>query len=229
MSKKYTSLTRPIKEIPKDELKRILAGVKQSELIRSIILNEKQFLSADTDRSLRRFWYFTVKPVLEKLGLLTESDQTEEGLTRWDAELSRYMAELVRMGVLTYKDLKIVDTSRRRKNPINQYQVDSLSTFGYLVNSAPYPNIIVSTEKDTAYPIIEQLADLFGLSCISGKGQNALAAMEGLIRNMGTITDDIYILTLTDYDPSGYSIAETFQNQADDIVKALPFRCQCPY
>jgi hypothetical protein len=158
MAKKYIKLDRPIKDIPREELKDKLAGLKQSELMRTIILNEKEFINIDYTRSLRAFWYATVKPTLDKLGRLTEDDQTEEGLKNWDNELSRYMAELVKMGVLNYKDLKIIDNSRRRETPKEQYSVVDLDTYGYKVAIAPHANIIISTEKDTVYNIISGIA-----------------------------------------------------------------------
>jgi len=120
MAKKYITLDKPIKDMTVEELiQKGLSGINKAELMRTIILNEKEYISIDYDRSLRGFWYSTVKPTLDKLGLLEEKDQTEEGLKNWDSELSRYMAELVKMGVLTYKDLKILDISRRRETPKN--------------------------------------------------------------------------------------------------------------
>ena len=224
MAKRYIRLDRPIKEIPADELRRTLGGLKISELMRTIILNEKEFLAVDYNRSLRGFWYATVKPALDKLGRLSPADQTEEELTRWDAKLSLYMADLVRDGLLTYRDLNIIDTSRQRANPAAHYRIKPMDVYGYQVNIAPYPNIILCTEKDTVYSIIADLARLFGLSCISGKGQNALGAMEDLIRGMGEAAGEgIEILTMTDYDPSGYYIADTFQKQARDLLRALGY------
>lgn len=222
MAKKYIKLDRPIKEIPAEDLRRALGGLKQAELMRTIIINERDFISIDYNRSLRGFWYATVKPALDKLGLLTKADQTEEGLTKWDNELSRYTGELVRAGELTYLDLNIIDTSRQRENPGPRHYVTDLDIYGYQTNIAPHPNIILCTEKDTVYSIIADMARLFGCSCISGKGQNALGAMEDLLRGMGdAAAQGIYILTLTDYDPSGYYIAETFQKQARDLLPAL--------
>lgn len=224
MAKKYIQLDRPIKKIPADELRRVLGKLKISELMRTIILNEKEFLAVNYNRSLRGFWYATVKPALDKLGLLTKKDQTEEALVKWDGKLSHYMAELVRDGLLTYLDLNIIDTSRQRENPAARYNVDPLNIYGYQTNIAPYPNIILCTEKDTVYTIIADLARLFGLSCISGKGQNAMGAMEDLIRGMGAAAaSGIWILTMTDYDPSGYYIADTFQKQARDLLRALGY------
>lgn len=224
MAKKYLDLMQPIKEYSAEDLRRILKGQNKAQLLRTIILNEKKFLRVDYDRSLRGFWYSTVKPTLDKLGLLTEKDSTEDALTRWDAELSRNLADLVRLGEVTYKDLRIVDTSRQRFTPANAYHVVDRESYGYQVTAAPYPNIIISTEKDTVYSIIADIASFFGCSCISGKGQNSLAAMEDLLRKMGAGDEPVYIITLTDYDPAGYYIADTFFIQVRDLQKSLGIR-----
>ena len=87
--KKYIEIDKSIKELSDEELSKIFGGLKKSVLMRSIIMNEKKFLSVGYDRSLRGFWYATVKPILSRLRLLSASDFTEEGLTKWDKELSK--------------------------------------------------------------------------------------------------------------------------------------------
>ncbi|MHB1546917.1 MAG: toprim domain-containing protein, partial [bacterium] len=218
--KKYIEIDKSIKELPDDELLRIFGGLKKSELMRSIILNEKKFLGVSYDRSLRGFWYATVKPILSRLGLLSVSDSTEEGLTKWDKELSAYLTELVRAGECSYSDLRIIDNSRRRFTPKTYMSSPGNDTFTYDVTTPKYPHIIISSEKDTVYGIMEKMATFFGLSCLSGKGQNSLACMEDLLRQ-ANIEKDIVILTLTDYDPAGFIIADTFYNQINDLKQNL--------
>ena len=227
MAKKYIKLDQPIKDIPAEELRALLSGIQTSVLMRTIILNERDYLSVKYERSLRGFWYSTVKPTLDKLGLLTEKDQEEDSLKKWDSDLSRYMAELVRMGQLSYKDLNIVDNSRQREAPSESYNTPSVKSYGYKIQIAPYSNIIICTEKDTAYKIIKDLASFFGCSCISGKGQNSLGAMEDLLRQIkerAGDTEPIYILTMTDYDPAGYYIADTFRTQVNDLKHILKLK-----
>ena len=218
--KKYIEIDKSIKELSDDELSKIFGGLKKSVLMRSIIVNEKKFLDVNYDRSLRGFWYATVKPILSRLGLLSAPDSTEEGLTKWDKELSGYLAELVRSGECSYADLRIVDNSRRRFTPETFVSSPGVDTFTYDVTTPQYPHIIISTEKDTVYSIIENIASFFGLSCLSGKGQNSLACMEDIL-SKADIEKDIIILTLTDYDPAGYIIADTFYNQINDLKQNL--------
>jgi hypothetical protein len=145
-------------------------------------------------------------------------------LTRWDATLSKYVGDLLRRGFLTYADLHIADISRQKKNPSNLYRNEYIDIYGHQVTIAPYSNIIIATEKDTVYEIIRDIAQLFGCSCISCKGQNSLGAMEVLVRGIlrdEDNTGDIKILTMTDYDPAGYYIAEALEGQVQDIMTAV--------
>ncbi len=222
MRKFFLELPKHVKHMSADQLRAYFPeGTNKSLLMRSIIMNEKQYSEIDYKRSLRSLWYSTVKPTLDKLGLLTDDDQTEEGLTKWDAVLSRYVADLLKRGYITYRDLSIVDNSRQRANPLNYYDVEDVTIYGNQVNIAPYSNIIIATEKDTVYNIIKDIAKLFGTSCISSKGQNSLGAMEDLVRGMHGNYDEIYILTMTDYDPAGYYIADALYKQVKDILTSL--------
>ena len=216
MAKKYIKLPKPVLEMTSEELNRLLNGELMSIVMRSIILNEKEFCDIKYDRSLRSFWYRTVKPTLEKLNLLKATDQSAKGLTKWDTLLSNYLGELVKMGILKYSDIRIIDESRRRENPAIKRIIPNIETYGYQTTAADYPHIIIATEKDTIYSIIADIASFFGCSCISGKGQNSLAAMEDLIRKIPE-NETIHILTMTDYDPSGYYIANALKKQVSEL------------
>ena len=217
-----------ISTIPKAELLRACSQLikkdgsfQKSNLMRSFILNERDFMEIDYIRGIRRFWYMAIKPALDKLGLLTSNDITDAGLKKWDSTLSKYIANLVRAGELTYQDLNIIDDSRKMELPSNVFQSISLRTYGAQISAADHPNIILCCEKDTIFEHIRKIASLFGCSCISGKGQNAFAAMEKLLRGMPFDVENIHILTFTDYDPAGYSISGTFKKQALDHLSNL--------
>lgn len=219
-ARSYFRFKKPIRDVAAATLRKTLDGQDKSVVMRTIILNERDFPSVDYERDLRDFWYTSVKPVLERLGVLEPEDSTEEGLTRWDAKLSIYLAELVRSGETTYKDMGLVDQSRRRENPKDQYRVAGLEVYGYKVTVALYPNVILVTEKDTAYGRVEQMAAVLGCACLSAKGQNSLGAMEDLLRGVDP-EKDVHILCLTDYDPPGFSIADNIVRQAEDLREAL--------
>src|SRR5689334_10726959 len=135
--KYFVDMDKYVKTMTADELREYFPeGTSIAYLMRSIIMNEKEFSNVSGNRSLRHFWYKTVKPVLDKIGVLSQvslsdGDLTEDALTKWDAELSRYVADLVRKGLTTYKDLHIIDSSRQRHSPKNMFNVVSLQTYGY--------------------------------------------------------------------------------------------------
>jgi len=222
----YTKLPKYCKEMTREELLVYFpeSGYTTSFLMRTLIMNEKHYCDKYETRTLRGVWYSAIKPTLDKLGLLKEEDQSEDGLKKWDAILSNYVCDLLRKGELTFSDLGIQDISRQKSNPIESYYNISGNSFSYKATIAPYPNILIATEKDTVYSIIDKIAHLYGCSSISCKGQNSLGAMESIVKGMfhsDIEFDTIYILTMTDYDPAGYYIAEALIKQVNDILLAL--------
>jgi len=214
---KIVKLDKSIKDYSKEELATLLGHLKKSELMRSIILNERDFCTCNYERSQRSFWYSVVKPTLDKLGKLTPDDETEEALTGWDKTLSKYLTELVKEGQLTYQDIMIVDKSRELNVP-DKY------TF------SPYRNIIVCCEKDTIYSVVSDISSALGCSCISTKGLNGFGAMETLMRRIkdhsDNEVDEIVFLIMSDYDPTGYDIANTVKEQASRMAETLNMNCK---
>lgn len=74
MRNKIVELRAALKDLPLHEIQEKLGGLKKSELMRSIILNEKQYCTCTYERSQRNFWYSVVKPTLDKLGELTAKE-----------------------------------------------------------------------------------------------------------------------------------------------------------
>lgn len=154
--------------------------------------------------------------------MLEEGDLTEEALESWDKDLSKYIGELIEKEGLTYLDLNIEDNSRKMGLPANKYEITSLETYGYQVSMASYSHIVLCGEKDTVFDVLNDIAGLLGCSCLSGKGQSARSAVEKMLRKMD-IKKDIYLLTMTDYDPAGYDIASTFKAQMELLLPILGY------
>lgn len=94
----FLRLPRHVKNLSAEELNQYFPPkvFSKSFLMRSIIMNEKEHGTVDYDRTLRGMWYSTVKPTLDKLGLLESDAMTEEGLQKWDKTLSEQGATLTR-------------------------------------------------------------------------------------------------------------------------------------
>jgi hypothetical protein len=207
-----------------------------SFIVRSLLMYEVERVRQSDEpiepRTLRSLWYTLIKPALEKLGALEPEYYTPDRVRQlkdagnipdWDGLTSKYLAELVKLGVTTYEELNIIDGSRPRRAPAEQsLSVKSVGTVG-----VHYPNILLFTEKDTIYSVVEAIAALYGVGVLSGSGQPALAATENLIKDMVRHPNfatggKVYILILTDYDQHGYSIARSAVKQVRLIAGTLP-------
>lgn len=230
MALKYIRLSQHPGNMSPEQLQAELAGVDDSKLMRSLLLAELEAIRAGEERpirTMRNLWYTLIKPALSRLGRLNEL--TSGGKAKaWDKKLSVILGELVKAGETTYEELSIIDGSRQRQEarPVSQ-PVATVALTG-----AHYPHIILCSEKDTIYPIIRQVAQLYGVSCYSGGGQPSGAATENLVLEI--IRSSAYrrspqpllVLSLTDYDPAGYSIANSFFVQVQESLRGQGIRAE---
>lgn len=208
------------------ELRATLRNRDDAVVIRTLLLAEVEAIRAGAERELRTMrsmWYDAIKPVLSRAGLLNQKTKHGNPI-EWDAKLSDYLADLVRMGLTSYEELYIVDGSRQRQAAT---AITRTITEVQLVG-AHFPWVILFTEKDAIYPQVEALAQLYGVSAISGGGQPSHACTENTVRAIVRSEafrreqpEAIVILALTDYDPAGYSIAESQFAQVEDAVNNL--------
>jgi len=211
MAKKYMHMVKHPNEMTADELRDVLGGVNNAKVVRSLLIAERDTIRAGVEReqrTLRNLWYTLVKPALSRLGTLNKL--TSKGnKVNWPKLLSDHLAELVRGGNTSYGEMKILDASRVRR--------PALAVVRTLVDvrlvGAHYPWVILFTEKDTIWSEVRRLASLYGVSAISGSGQPSNACTWDVVQKIrgqkAYRGQDIVLLSLTDYDPSGYSIANS--------------------
>lgn len=213
MGKMYRPSEKLIKDMTTPEIKAWLDGLDKSEIMRSIILAEVKAIEQDEpryQRTIRGLWYDTVKPTLSRAGILNEKTSGGKAVD-WAAYLSRYTAELVRVGMTGYQQLKIVDTSRRRQ----QARDITASVIDVDMVGGHFPWLILFTEKDTIYGVLQSLADLYGVSVISGGGYPAFSCTDPVVREIiasdafqDANQDRLILLAVSDYDPEGGKIAK---------------------
>jgi hypothetical protein len=206
-----------------------------SFIIRSLLMYEIDRVRYSEDRieprTLRSLWYTLIKPALEKLGALEESYYTMARSRKkndvgkipdWSAKLSKYLVELVDNGITSYEELRVIDESRPRRPPqgngMTVHTVDLIDSYN--------PNIVLFTEKDTIYNVVRNIGSVYGISAISGSGEPSYAATENLIKRIVRHENflsgnNIYLLSLTDYDPAGYTISETIHHQMEKVASTL--------
>lgn len=226
MARKFTYLKLPtdLFSLPDHEIRELLSGLNQAEIIRSLIVYEVQAIRAGESRdirSLRGLWYKLIKPILSRAGRLNDTGVNGNPID-WDRYLSEYLKELVIAGITSYEELSIIDGSRERRlaSDVTAKLLD-VNMVG-----AHYPWVILFTEKDTIYPIVENIATLYGVSAISGKGKSSHACTENVTRAI--IRSEAYkkyqpealiLLALTDYDPAGYEISNAQLEQMTAAAK----------
>ena len=218
----YRPLPPDLFNLPDQDIKQLLKGLQYKQVINSLIIYEVSAIRAGEVRevrTLRGLWYKLIKPIVSRSGRLNELGANNKPV-EWSRYLSDYLKELVDAGITSYQELAIIDGSRERRPAA---QVDAQLIDVSMVGGH-YPWVILFTEKDTIWPIVENIASLYGVSAISGKGKPAAACSENMTRAIirteafkTAQPEALILLSLTDYDPSGYIIASA---QLDQITIA---------
>jgi hypothetical protein len=89
-----------------------------------------------------------------------------------------------------------------------------------------YPWVIIFTEKDTIWPVLNSIAQLYGVSFISCGGEPAASCTEDIIKQIVRSdafrrhpSEAVHLIGITDYDPFGYKI---FNAQKEQIKRLFP-------
>jgi hypothetical protein len=218
---KFTQVEVYPLEMSNGDLAGLLGSMANSKVMRTLLMAEVQAIRGGAERerrTMRNMWYDYIKPVLSRSGLLDKDTRNGNGVD-WPALLSRYLGEMVRDGATSYEELSIVDGSRQRQVATAiTHTVADVQLVG-----AHYPWLILFTEKDTIWGELASLASLYGVSAISGGGEPSQACTENtvkaILRSDGfqTAPAGLVVLSLTDYDPFGYTIARA---QFDQVREA---------
>jgi 5S rRNA maturation endonuclease (ribonuclease M5) len=168
-----------------------------------VLADEMTWDGRENSQSLRGVWYSGVKQVYQHLFPEKWADDhyTEPPSRRFSQSLSEYTSELVKEGELTYRDINVVDDSRDRE---------------ILGTDAVEHDKILFVEKRAKYRQLAPISDVLEVSLVSGGGWQATALIEDLA-NVLDPTNTYTIFILTDFDPTGYRIAEDFQSRAETL------------
>jgi 5S rRNA maturation endonuclease (ribonuclease M5) len=165
-----------------------------------VLSREVTWKGRENSQSLRGVWYGGIKQVYQNLF----PEKWESGHysappgRRFSQALSEHLSEMVKEGELTYRDLNVVDDSRDRE---------------IVGTSNVEHDKILFVEKRAKYRQLKPISDVLGVSLVSGGGWQATALIEDLANVLDP--DESYdIFVLTDYDPTGYRIAEDFRSRA---------------
>lgn len=168
-----------------------------------LLADEVTWKGRENSQSLRGVWYSGVKQVYQNLFPERWEDgyYSESPSRRFSQELSSHLSEMVKEGELTYRDLNVIDDSRdRRIVGENKIEHDK----------------ILFVEKEAKFRQLEPITDVLEVSLVSGGGWQATALIEDMA-NILDPTETYTFFILTDYDPTGYQIADDFESRAKTL------------
>lgn len=161
---------------------------------------ELEWQGHEDSMSLRGLWYSGVKTALQHAFPGKWDDPEFDANRRYAQYLSEYLSEMVKEGEVTYRGLNIIDDSRQRTVAEGTIEDDK----------------ILFVEKEAAYRRLEPIADVFELSLVSGGGWEATALIEDLSNRLDP-NQSYQLFVLSDYDPTGYRIAEDFEQRSKTL------------
>jgi hypothetical protein len=145
-----------------------------------------------TGGSIRCFWYI-VKKVVQ---LHPRVFKVKKDL---DSLFSKQLVQMIKLGLLSYKDLNIIDDRKgfRKIAPL----------YGN-------PHIILLGEKFSFLSKLIEVALQYGITIQCSKGMPSLVMADTMITEMAEagydMSQEFVILTFTDFDPTGWNIGNTF-------------------
>lgn len=141
--------------------------------------------------NLRSFWYSHIKPVIARLGMALDGQyKVMSGI------FTQYTAVY---GLFCYKDFGFADDNER-----------------YRIIGKTNPEVIVCAEKMGHWKTLELLNAQYGITIIALGGQPSQLSTEYFVDELKTVIDlkkTFYLFGITDYDPAGWTIAESFAAQ----------------
>ncbi len=149
--------------------------------------------------NVRSLWYY-VKKVVQDHPRVFNVDGDMDGL------FSKQLAEMVRAGLLSYKDLNITDDreSFRRIAPL----------YGN-------PHIILIGEKFSFLSKLIEVWLQYGITIQCSKGMPSLVMADTMITEMAAagydMSQEFIILAFTDFDPTGWNIGNTFARHLHEL------------
>lgn len=230
-AKKFIKVDGDPIRLSNDKLLELFGNREFNIIIRSLLVTELRRCEREDVpiRTLRNVWYKQIKPILSRIGYLDPARYPLDAEGRpkipdFPRKLSAIMASMVKEGICSYHDMSIIDGSRQRRP--GKEVIAPL--YNVSLVGVHRPEIILFTEKDTVWPIVQNLASIYGISAISGGGQPSLSCTEDMVRKISDSIDEnnldpdllenICLLTLTDYDPAGYIISNAQYTQLCTIL-----------
>ena len=201
---RYPKIPQDIPEYFKD------ADLKQPDAILGALWLSKENNLLPPKTPLRQVWYTFVKLTLQKL-----KKQAMHPVSAFSTNFK----DLVENSDLMYADFNIV-------NPPDKFNIVSKSHY--------FPSVLLGLEKESYYGFFQKFANLIGVHLFASGGQPAYSGTEEIARQLAETTgydeptgqkdrwgedimrkklDELNIMAVSDYDPSGLNIGNAIAEQ----------------
>jgi len=147
---------------------------------------------------LRSVWYDFIKLVLQKIIKRVRNPADS---------FYKSFGDIIRKTDLWYKDFNVVNEP-------------AAYTIVEYPGSRLFPNIMICLEKESYFQVFKNFCDLLGLHLYAGGGMPSYSAAEDISRKIHDAAPDenLDIYTISDYDPVGFDIANTFKIHFSDYL-----------
>lgn len=147
---------------------------------------------------LRSVWYDFIKLVLQKIIKRVRNPADS---------FYKSFGDIIRKTDLWYKDFNVVNEP-------------AAYTIVEFPGQRLFPNIMICLEKESYYQVFKNFCDLLGLHLYAGGGMPSYSAAEDISRKIhnAALDEDLDIYTISDYDPVGFDIANTFEKHFSDYL-----------
>lgn len=179
------------------ELKKIFHSKYKSKeidlksLIVTIILSLKKESHEYPSQIRGKIWYAVLKSVCHKIYGKEAADANEFSSNMMN-QVYLYFSCLVQLGELKYSDLNIINSGLQEQLYFDGFR-----------------DVILFVEDDDTFHKIKGVCNLIGIKLLSGGGSADTSNIEVLINNCD-LDVEYTLLTLTDFDRYGETIAESF-------------------
>ena len=162
--------------------------------------------------NLRSFWYKELRPIFKKHNLL-DKDEGPPVRSRYRSESPREIYILDRMSKIF--DQFVLRGFFKFKDEF-EFQ-DPREAFRII--GRKNPRFVFFTEKEGLFWFCEKVAKELGITAIASHGEPGLLTMEYFSEELKKRkVKNIVLACLTDYDPWGYNIAQSFKEKLEEPV-----------
>ena len=157
---------------------------------------------ARKEGNVRGVWYSHFIHVTESILGLGETPSVQNAInSAWE--------DMIVSGLFTYEDLGIISA----KENVRESRV----------RDSPFNNIIVAVEKEDLFGGFRWIPRLFNCTLIAAGGQPSRAVGRAFIRQLldegVDLNQQFEMCTVSDCDPAGYYIQESFRNQLEKAIE----------